>query len=798
VAYRVAPNFLIRMAGAPFDLLDALATTQTSKAARELLDMGAELSRSRSDVARFVRDLPKELARAWKKTIRSGAPSPAEPATNVFENYRQLAGKMNLVRASLHERLRRELYESRAALLRSAANILPDYLVFCEPAMRARILKELAVAEPPPRNKNARAHERHLLLYLQRVCAKNDSLSAFGPEGWGHFERVESTVRFAPQPGISQRETFLERWTAHVIVGALNADPEIRPELCPRIHPNGRIERKRFVFVETGDAVELDDQTVELLSRCDGQTPAHSLGENSLSILEHLANEKIIRWKAEVPGLDPYAFDAVVANISRWRETPVRSRWLETLQPLAELPRRFATAKSMQRRSEIMDEANARLSDIGAARQSTRFLYAATNPIGEECVREGNFSVDENAIDEAVADAAPWIDLWRDSYAFVASRVAAGLRRILRNANPTQRAIPLPAFLRLCEKNNLPLTGPGLVALAAIAFEEVKAAFRERLRPHLDLGEYELTHEDCHFVRNNFEYPKFDEYTYPAADWQISAESVEALAAGDYQWILAELHPPVALLHHGFYWACPDKPALNANLARTVFGRPNFHFGFFAADFTATTAVYLPEVLPDVSYFVAPEPGKPHWKNISPANAEVFVDPETEDVCLREIGTEKYLGSFARSWLIPLGFHPFQFSMAPQMPRLRCGKVIVQRRSWIVTLDEFAPGTYSGVSSELVVAIEQLRATQDLPRFVYIRPTEKALRRSGAEGRDKDTKPVFVDLESYLFMEIFHRWLTKAGELEVTEMLPDPSHLFWKGPDGRRTFEIRTLIVPAP
>ena len=68
-------------------------------------------------------------------------------------------------------------------------------------------------------------------------------------------------------------------------------------------------------------------------------------------------------------------------------------------------------------------------------------------------------------------------------------------------------------------------------------------------------------------------------------------------------------------------------------------------------------------------------------------------------------------------------------------------------------------------------------ASKSWPRYVYIRPTEQALRRSGAEGRDKDTKPVFIDLESYLLLEIFHRWLTKAGELEVTEMLPDPDHL---------------------
>ena len=78
------------------------------------------------------------------------------------------------------------------------------------------------------------------------------------------------------------------------------------------------------------------------------------------------------------------------------------------------------------------------------------------------------------------------------------------------------------------------------------------------------------------------------------------------------------------------------------------------------------------------------------------------------------------------------------------------------------------------------------------------------MRRSGAEGRDKDTKPVFIDLESYLFLEIFHRWLVKAGELEITEMLPGPDDLLWQesvaegnsGQAGRRSFELRTQIVP--
>jgi Lantibiotic dehydratase, C terminus. len=338
------------------------------------------------------------------------------------------------------------------------------------------------------------------------------------------------------------------------------------------------------------------------------------------------------------------------------------------------------------------------------------------------------------------------------------------------------------------------LTGPGLVGLAHLAFQEIKTAFREQMKPHAHLAEYQLSVEDCRVVRNNFQYPKFDEFTWPSADLQLAARSAEAISDGDYRWILSELHPPAALLHHGGYWSCPSKPELHNALSRVA--DRAFHFGFFAADFTAHTAIRVFDAIPELTTFVAPQRADSRWKRFSPAETEVYIDEHSGDVRLRHVRSREDLGSFARNWIIPLGFHPFQFGMAPQMPRLRCVRVIVQRRAWTVSSNELGAGNFSGISQELVIAVEKLRAEKDWPRFIYIRPTEQALRRSGAEGRDKDTKPVFIDLESYLFLEIFHRWLTKAGELEITEMLPAPADLLWQENDGRRTFELRTLIVP--
>jgi hypothetical protein len=795
------------MAGVPFESMDRLAATSTAAAARELLVRREELSRAKSEIERLLRrrdhGMPVEIYRALRRAVRAGslpdfgeAAPPTESAS-----YAGAVSAVAAAEARLYETMERELASARLALLESTRDLLTPYLVFGGAGVR-EVLLDLAkdITTPgsalPPRKKKERARERHLLLFLQRICAKNDTLSEFGPGGWGTIRGDVSAITMSPKAGIAERETFLERWTAHGVAAALNADPEIRLELSPRLHPNGRLDDDAFVFSGTGETTALDSKTVGILLRCDGATPAHSLGE--VEALEGLAAQNMILWEVEVPALDPHAFEVLVSDVLRWRDNPVRARWLEALQPIAALPAKFAQAEETTRRAEIMDEARHRLQHLGAARETPdRFLYSAANPIGEECFRECHFSIGEELMNEVTTEAAPWIDLWRDNYAFVASRVAAGLRALLEKAPLQNGALPLPAFLLHCASLKMSLTGPAMVGLAHMAFQEVKAAFRERMRDRPETEEWELTADDCHFVRQNFQYEKFDEFTYPSADLQLEAKSVEAVKRGEYRWILAELHPPVALLHHGFYWSCPDKAALGHALDRATQGCPSFHFGFFAADFTATTAVRMLDAIPDRTSFVAPQRGDPRWRIIPPAEIEVYVDERTRDVCLRTRGAREYLGSFARAWVIPLGFHPFHFGRAPHMPRLRCGRVIVQRRSWTVTLEELGPGDYTGISRDLVLSVERLRAAKGWPRYVYVRPSEQALRRSGAEGRDKDTKPVFIDLESYLFLEIFHRWLSKAGELEVSEMLPSPDDLLWQEENGRRSFELRTQIVPA-
>src|SRR5207244_10612287 len=189
--------------------------------------------------------------------------------------------------------------------------------------------------------------------------------------------------------------------------------------------------------------------------------------------------------KLVVPALEPHAVEILLEDVRNWPPSAVRDRWLSTLQSLVELPPKFVATNDIQDRQSILDEAQTTLQSIGAQpKVGDRFLYAATNPIGEECFRECHFEIGEQLIDEVVVQSEPWIDLWRDTYAFVASRAAAGLRGMMEKAGAKSGVMPLPAFMQPCEAAKLPLTGPGLVALSVMALQEIKSAFRKRLQPH--------------------------------------------------------------------------------------------------------------------------------------------------------------------------------------------------------------------------------------------------------------------------------------------------------------------------
>ena len=168
------------MAGVPFEPVARLATTATAAAARELLVRQAEFARAKTEVEHLLyrrgHGLSEELFRAWRKAIRTGTmPPSADPPSRAFAVCWECASNLATAEANLTHSLQQELGVARQALLASAQIFLPPYLVFVAEGLRERLSKQSShdSGPLPPRRKEDRAHERHLLLIFA-ACLREE------------------------------------------------------------------------------------------------------------------------------------------------------------------------------------------------------------------------------------------------------------------------------------------------------------------------------------------------------------------------------------------------------------------------------------------------------------------------------------------------------------------------------------------------------------------------------------------------------------------------------------------------
>jgi hypothetical protein len=148
-------------------------------------------------------------------------------------------------------------------------------------------------------------------------------------------------------------------------------------------------------------------------------------------------------------------------------------------------------------------------------------------------------------------------------------------------------------------------------------------------------------------------------------------------------------------------------------------------------------------------------------------------------------GLEAPFAEFAGELLSFLVGNAFQlFGRLPHVPRVRLGKLVVQRETWHLDIAAALADVPRSGGEERLIA--NLRA-RGVPRHSFVQ-------------LPGDSKPFFCDLDSVLLVRNLLRQLRAAAGrgagLRVQEMLPDFGHLWLTDESGgRRTSEFRTVIV---
>jgi hypothetical protein len=125
------------------------------------------------------------------------------------------------------------------------------------------------------------------------------------------------------------------------------------------------------------------------------------------------------------------------------------------------------------------------------------------------------------------------------------------------------------------------------------------------------------------------------------------------------------------------------------------------------------------------------------------------------------------------------------------MPRLKVGRVIVQRQTWVIQPTEELRTTAGAGGYAMFAALRQLQADYGLPDCIFVKPVAG----QKFSPLTKHEKPVFVDFRSPILVEIFAKMIKHFRRVVVTEMLPGIEDCWLQDPAGHYCCEFRTVVV---
>ncbi|WP_329561911.1 lantibiotic dehydratase [Streptomyces uncialis] len=245
-------DFVVRHAGMPFDWLEALgAPDGPLAAARELLD--AEDALRAAAGTGFGR-----LARAVEGCEPERLPSVPAALRTAADRWRGAAHRY------------RDLYEGADADATKELRVVlerprvAEAVLLSNPDAYRNMLRPLLTADGPLNSRRRRAR-RQLYTYVQRFCAKNETVSFFGPMAYGTLAETgpEAEADTGPGPGTGtgtgtgtdgsvdvttslrtdlprRRKVFLSHWAGRALARAVARDGALLPDLVfHRARPGG-------------------------------------------------------------------------------------------------------------------------------------------------------------------------------------------------------------------------------------------------------------------------------------------------------------------------------------------------------------------------------------------------------------------------------------------------------------------------------------------------------------------------------------------------------------------------------
>ncbi|MEU4805401.1 amino acid adenylation domain-containing protein [Actinosynnema sp. NPDC023587] len=651
------------------------------------------------------------------------------------------------------------------------------------------------------RNVDYRRWEHTVVSYLQRYCAKNDTIGFFGPVGWARVrDDAAAPLVCRPGPGlVDKRTTYLENWAVQQLAESLTTD-EVRPWAVPRRMPFVSVVGD-VLHVPLTEPIRLPRLDAAVLAACDGRRRAHDIAGHLgadraevLAVLERLHLGRRIAWTLEVPPSALVPELALRSQIDGIDDPDVRRRAADAVdEVVAGRDQVAAAVGDPDRLVHAIAELQERFTAITGAEAVRRpgLFYAGRTLVHEECHRDLEVDLSPALLDtlwpalELVLEAARWFTCAGSAL------YARALKEVFREHAGGRKSVRLADFWMWANDTIFRLDDR-VVGRLVIALQDRWAT---ALGPH-DPAERHVRRSVADVreaVLKLFAAPRpgWRGAVQHSPDVLIAAKDAGAVRAGDYQWVLGEVHPGVNTMRSALFVSQHPDPAQLHEAMRRDMGGPRVVLTTTreqgGTPQRLADALVLPEDLriafghdscgadihgavPIGDCEVVEDDGK-----LRARSADGRVDLE-----LVELLSEQIMAQLVQKFrLLPSGEHT---------PRVSLDRLVVAREGWQLPAarSRFAfaadePGRFLGAQA--------WRREHGMPRFVFVKsPVEH--------------KPFYVDLESGPSVELFAH-AVRALEREqpdspmgVGEMLPGPDRLWLTDAEGNRhTAEFRFVAV---
>jgi hypothetical protein len=645
------------------------------------------------------------------------------------------------------------------------------------------------------RNAQDRQHERLVARYLQRYAGKNDTVGFFGPVGWGRIDGPSGGLQARQEGALAHSPAVrLEPWAVQALATAITADAALRPLLRPRRHPSWRPGPDGSVVV-LERALRLPPLEQRLFAGSDGRHTLASLARPGDDAAElalawgRLEQGQLVNLQLPVP-LDGPALHNLRQAVA---ELPAdgspqgaasQARWLATLDGLLAgvdaATAAFGDAAAVQAAQASLAEAFRAATQVADTRLPGQ-AYAGRTLVCLDSRRGLSLQVPETEAHgllqalRPVLQAAHW-------YSCQVHQQLTEFTTGLFQRHQQRGLLPLDRLWLLLQQEG--------ATLGAIV-DDVAEQLAERWATVLPAqGDEPAADEVARRAAAAFAdaAPGWPGARFQAPDVMRAAT---ALDDPDAFYVLGELHAADrSLLRQVFVDQHPDPARLRAAAAHDQPEpelRPVMRTeGLLARTRVLADAPWAFDIECD-SVFSPQPPGRVL------RSGALWVQQRGDGLHIvdRERGLDFPLSAFLGPQAGALSSGEFRlYAPAAHRPRRTAGRLVVAREAWQVPLAPLAAelGAASPNSFDAYAATRRAAHRHGWPRQVFYRLAG-------------EPKPLFLDLDSTAFVSLFLRLLAAAARrgdpvLDVSEMLPGPSHCGLPGAEGsRHASEWRLLCV---